>query len=99
MSGPIVYDFNGISSIAGQVEKFVAEMNSTLDGVNRAFTNLSADSRGAWWDEFVTVSGMLDRKAVEIADTLRALAKAVGDAAMDMQAADQSAGLRISGGR
>lgn len=98
MTGPIVYDFNGISTIAGQVEKFVAEMNSTLDGVNKAFTDLGPESRGAWWDEFVSVSAMLDRKATEIAETLRALAKAIGDAAMDMQAADISAGLRISAG-
>jgi WXG100 family type VII secretion target len=96
MSSPIVYNFDGISSVSGQITAFVGDLNGTLSDVDRTFQNLLADGwagRGA--DAFQGASVKWHASANQMAETLQRLATKVGGAAVNMQQADQAAAARF----
>jgi WXG100 family type VII secretion target len=96
MSSPIVYDFAGIDSMAGQIESFVADMNGTLGDVDAKFRTLLANEwTGAAADAFGVQSSIWHKKADEIAASLRRLASAAGTASINMQQADSAAAARF----
>ena len=92
----LVYDFEGINSIAAQIETFVKDMDGTLDDVDSAFRNLLANGwTGAGASAFQDHSLRWHTKAGEMATTLRKLSSAAGNAAVNMHAADQAAAARF----
>jgi WXG100 family type VII secretion target len=99
MAGPgdaIVYDFGGISTVAGQIEAFVADMNQTLADVDKKFTNLLTNGwTGAAADAFGALSQRWHKDADQMANTLRRLSTAAGNAAVNMQQADQQAAAQF----
>jgi WXG100 family type VII secretion target len=96
MGQPIVYHFDGISSVSGSIGTFVSQMNETLSDVDRTFNNLLADGwTGAGASAFQGASVKWHNNADQMAQTLQTLAQKVGNAAVNMQQADQAAAARF----
>ena len=94
---PMLYNFDGIHSVSGSIATFVSQMNQTLSDVDSVFRNLLAEGwSGAGADAFQGASMTWHRKADEMAQTLHMLAQKVGNAAVNMQQADQAAAARFS---
>jgi WXG100 family type VII secretion target len=88
----IAYDFGSIDSLSGQVAAFTAQMNASLDEVDRAFKDLLANGwQGAAADAFQGCSVKWHQGAAQMAETLQTLSQKVGNAAVNMQQADQQA--------
>lgn len=95
--GSMLYNFDGINSVSGSITTFVSQMNQTLNDVDTVFRNLLSDGwTGKGADAFNTASQTWHRKADEMAQTLHQLAQKVGNAAVNMQQADQAAAARFS---
>ena len=96
MGDSLVYDFNGINSLAGSISAFVAQMNEHLAEVDRTFNNLLAHGwAGAGADAFQGCSAKWHANADQMATTLQTLSTRVGNAAVNMQQADASAAARF----
>jgi len=94
--GAIVYDFAGIDTVAAQIEAFVADMNQTLADVDKKFVDLLTNGwTGAAADAFGALSDRWHKDAEQMANTLRRLASAAGNAAVNMQQADQQAAAQF----
>ena len=94
--GVIVYDFAGIDTVAAQIEAFVADMNQTLNDVDKKFGNLLANGwQGPAAEAFGTQSDRWHKDAERMASTLRRLSSAAGNAAVNMQQADNAAAARF----
>ncbi|OLB67298.1 MAG: hypothetical protein AUI10_00445 [Actinobacteria bacterium 13_2_20CM_2_72_6] len=92
----IVYDFNGINTLSGQVATFVSQMNEHLDEVDRIFKGLLADGwSGQAATAFQDCSTRWHGGATQMAMTLQGLSQKVGNAAVNMQQADQQAAARF----
>jgi WXG100 family type VII secretion target len=95
-SDNLVYDFNGINSLAGSIAAFVAQMNEHLGEVDRTFNNLLANGwSGAGADAFQGCSLKWHSNADQMATTLQTLSTKVGNAAVNMQQADAAAAARF----
>ena len=96
MSGPIVYNFDGIDSLSGQIAAFVTQMNTTLQEVERTFENLLAnDWHGAGADAFGPARQKWHDNAEQMAQTLQNLAAKLSNSAMNMHQADAAAAARF----
>ena len=96
MGENLVYDFNGINSLAGAITAFVAQMNEHLAQVDRTFNNLLAHGwSGAAADAFQGCSTKWHANADQMANTLQTLSTRVGNAAGNMQQADAAAAARF----
>ena len=86
----LLYNYEGISSVSGAIESFVAQMNANLDEVDATFRNLLANgwggSEGA--AAFQAQSAKWHTGANDMATTLRTLSTKVGDAGINMKALD-----------
>ncbi|GAA3398969.1 WXG100 family type VII secretion target [Cryptosporangium minutisporangium] len=93
----LLYNYEGISSVSGAIEAFVAQMNANLDEVDAVFRNLLANgwggSEGA--AAFQAQSAKWHSGANEMAVTLRSLSTKVGDAGINMKSLDQSVANRF----
>jgi len=95
-NGPLVYNFDGINSIAAQINAFVADMDSTLSNVDKVFRNLLADGwEGSGAQAFEGCSHRWHTSAQQMAQTLQHLSPKVGNAAANMHQADQAAAARF----
>jgi WXG100 family type VII secretion target len=96
MTSPLVYNFDGIGSIAGSINAFVADMDETLSNVDSTFRNLLADGwAGSGAQAFEGCSHRWHTSAQQMAQTLQHLSQKVGNAAANMQQADQAAAARF----
>lgn len=96
MADDLVYDFNGISSLSGSIAAFVSQMNEHLNEVDRTFKNLLTNGwTGAGADAFQGCSDRWHANADQMAQTLQTLSQKVGDASVNMQAADAAAAARF----
>ncbi|GIG57041.1 hypothetical protein Lfu02_14130 [Longispora fulva] len=94
--GALVYDFGTIDSVSGQIETFVRDMNQTLEDTDKVFRNLLANGwSGKGAEAFTGASQRWHQQADAMAATLRRLSSSVGNAAVNMQAADQAAAGRF----
>jgi WXG100 family type VII secretion target len=92
----MVYNFEGISSASSSIAAFVGDMNETLSQVDSTFRNLLADGwSGPAADAFAGCSQKWHQNADQMAQTLQQLSQKVGNAAVNMQQADQSAAARF----
>src|SRR5690348_14489613 len=92
----LVYNFSGIDSVAGAISTFVTDMNNQLDEVDSTFKNLLAQGwQGRAADAFTGCSAKWHAGAAQMAATLQKLSSAVGNAGVNMQAADQAAAARF----
>jgi WXG100 family type VII secretion target len=92
----MLYNFEGISSVAGSISTFVNDMNETLSQVDGTFRNLLADGWvGPAADAFAGCSQKWHQSADQMAQTLQQLSQKVGNAAVNMQQADQAAAARF----
>jgi WXG100 family type VII secretion target len=92
----MLYNFDGISSVAGSITTFVNDMNQTLSEVDTTFRNLLAEGwSGPAADAFQGCSTKWHQNANQMAETLQHLSQKVGNAAVNMQQADQSAAARF----
>jgi WXG100 family type VII secretion target len=88
----LVYDFTGIDTVVTSINTFVTKMNEHLDEVDQSFiTLLTAGWKGITAQTFNDHSQAWHDSATEMARTLYDLAQKVGDAAVNMQLADQRA--------
>jgi WXG100 family type VII secretion target len=98
-SDNLVYNFNGIDSLSGSIAAFVAQMNSHLEDVDRTFNNLIANGwSGAGADAFQECSAEWHKLANQMATTLQTLSTKVGNASVNMAAADAAAAARFQHG-
>ena len=95
----IVYNYDGISTVAGAIERFVAQMNENLGEVDTTFMNLLAKG---WTGEdgqgraaFLAQSAKWHQGADAMAATLRSLAPAVQNAGVEMKALDAKVAARF----
>lgn len=96
-SDEINYEFSTIESVQALINQFVAQMNEHLDAVDRKFTTLIADGwTGAGATAFHSQSQKWHQGAANMATTLQTLAQKVGNASVNMQAADKAAMARFS---
>ncbi len=96
MTDPLVYNFDGINSAAASITTFVNDMNETLGQVDKTFGNLLADGwTGPSADAFAGCSRKWHESANQMAETLQQLSQKVGNAAVNMQQADQHAAARF----
>ncbi|HKT03693.1 MAG TPA: WXG100 family type VII secretion target [Rugosimonospora sp.] len=96
MSQPMVYNFEGINSVSGSIATFVNDMNETLNQVDTTFRNLLQDGwSGPAADAFAGCSQKWHQNADQMAQTLQQLSQKVGNAAVNMQQADQAAAARF----
>jgi WXG100 family type VII secretion target len=96
MGDALVYNFDGINTVAGQVAAFTADMNAQLADVDKTFQNLLADGwQGAGANAFQGASVAWHKSADQMTQTLQQLAQKVGNAAVNMQQADQAAAARF----
>ena len=93
----LLYNYEGISSVSGAIEAFVAQMNANLDEVDAVFKNLLANgwggSEGA--AAFQAQSAKWHTGADDMATTLRTLSTKVGDAGINMKALDSKVASRF----
>ena len=93
----LLYNYEGISSVSGAIESFVAQMNANLDEVDAVIRNLLANgwggSEGA--AAFQAQSAKWHSGANEMAVTLRSLSTKVGDAGINMKSLDQNVANRF----
>jgi WXG100 family type VII secretion target len=95
-SDDLVYDFGGIDTIVGSINTFIGDMQANLGEVDQTFGDLlQAGWHGAGADRFGDCCKQWHDGANDLADALQALARKVGDAAANMQAADQAAAARL----
>ncbi len=96
MTKPMEYNFEGISSIAASITAFVSDMEGTLDNVDSTFRTLLADGwAGTGAAAFEGCSHRWHQSAGQMAHTLQQLSTKVGNAAANMQQADQAAAARF----
>jgi WXG100 family type VII secretion target len=96
MTDPLVYNFDGINSAAASITTFVNDMNETLGQVDKTFRDLLQDGwSGPAADAFAGQSQKWHQNADQMAQTLQQLSQKVGNAAVNMQQADQSAAARF----
>jgi WXG100 family type VII secretion target len=94
--GSIVYNFDGIDTVSLSITTFVKDMNESLHEVEQAFENLlSAGWSGAAADAFQGCKAQWHTNATQMAATLTQLGTAVGNASVNMRAADQQAAARF----
>jgi WXG100 family type VII secretion target len=92
----LVYNFGGIDTIIGSINTFIADMQGNLADVDRSFTDLLASGwHGAGADRFAECSTKWHKAADDLATALQVLGQKVGNAAANMQAADQQAAARL----
>jgi WXG100 family type VII secretion target len=95
-SDDLLYQYAGIDTVAGAISSFVAQMNANLDEVDGKFKNLIAQGwHGAGANAFQGKSAQWHAAANEMASTLQQLSTKVGNAAVNMQAADSAAAARF----
>ncbi|EIV92647.1 WXG100 family type VII secretion target [Frankia sp. QA3] len=97
----LIYNYDGIDTVAAAIAAFVRQMDENLREVDGAFKDLLANGwTGAGADAFHQESTQWHAAADEIATTLGLLGTAVGNAGLDMRAADGRAAGRFfpSGG-
>jgi WXG100 family type VII secretion target len=96
MDDNLVYDFNGIDSLSGSIAAFVSQMNEHLSEVDRTFNDLLANGwSGAGANALQGCSNKWHSNADQMAQTLQTLSQRVGNAAVNMQAADAAAAARF----
>ncbi len=92
----IAYNFEGINSVSGSIAAFVRDMNETLNQVDTTFRNLLAEGwTGTTAEAFAGCSQKWHHNADQMAQTLQHLAQKVGNAAVNMQQADQAAAAKF----
>jgi WXG100 family type VII secretion target len=92
----LVYNFGGIDTIIASIQTFVADMQANLDDVDKTFGNLLASGwHGAGADRFAEQSAKWHGAANDLATALFSLGQKAGNAAANMQAADQAAAARL----
>lgn len=88
----VVYNFSGIDNTSALVEKFVSEMNETLESLTSEFRALLQDGwTGAGAGAFGECHARWTTSANDLAASLRLLAVRARDAAINMQEADNQA--------
>lgn len=93
----INYEFGTIESVQTLINQFVSQMNEHLDAVDRKFQTLIADGwHGSGATAFQGQSAKWHQGAANMATTLQSLAQKVGNASVNMQAADKAAMARFS---
>jgi WXG100 family type VII secretion target len=96
-SDHINYSFAEIESVQAVINQFVQQMNSNLSDVDTKFKNLIADGwHGSGADAFQAQSAKWHQGANNMAQTLQTLAQKVGNASVNMEAADRAAAARFS---
>jgi WXG100 family type VII secretion target len=92
----IIYNFASIDSVAGSINSFVTQMNNDLGEVDKTFKDLLANGwQGAGADAFTGCSAKWHQNANQMAETLQRLSQKVGNAAVNMQQADQAAAAKF----
>lgn len=92
----IIYNFASIDSVAASINAFVSQMNNDLAEVDQTFKNLLANGwQGAGADAFSGCSARWHQSANQMAETLQRLSQKVGNAAVNMQQADNAAAARF----
>jgi|GEM_PF-3465489 len=95
-SDHLVYDFAGIDTVSASINAFVGQMNEQLAEVERAFNALLANGwTGAGANAFQGCKAQWHSNAHQMSLTLQQLGQKVGEAAVNMQAADNAAGARF----
>ena len=96
MSDDIVYNFEGITTMSGQIDAFVNHVNDKLDEVDRTFKGLLANGwQGKGADAFTGCSAKWHSSAGQMAATLHQLSLKVGNAAANMAQADAASAARF----
>lgn len=96
MGQPMIYNFEGITTLSGSISTFVKDMNETLGQVDTTFRNLLSEGwSGAGAEAFAGCSQKWHHNADQMAQTLQHLAQKVGNAAVNMQQADQAAAAKF----
>jgi WXG100 family type VII secretion target len=95
--GVIVYDFGRIDNIVGAIQRFITDMELNLRDLDKTFVGLINDG----WDspashQFGQYSKRWWDNAEALRRTLEDLGSRLGNAAGNMQAADQAAGARFT---
>jgi len=95
----LVYNFDGIDTVAMSIDAFVSQMYDHLAEVDTAVLDLLADGwTGITADAFDEQSRAWHQSAEDMAKTLHELGKRVGDASVNMQLADNRASARFAEG-
>jgi WXG100 family type VII secretion target len=94
----LVYNYGGISTIAGAIDSFVGQMRANLDEVDTEFKNLIAHGwTGSGSDAFNNCSSKWHAAAEEMAQTLNTLKQKVDNAGIHMHATDGRVATRFGG--
>ncbi|MGA8118185.1 MAG: WXG100 family type VII secretion target [Actinocatenispora sp.] len=95
-SDELAYDFAGIDNVKGLITAFVSDMNEQLGAVDKKFTSLIHDGwQGKAADQFHARSQEWHKQAGNMAQTLHQLSNAVGNAGVNMAAADAAAAAKF----
>ena len=94
----LVYNYGGITTIAGAIDSFVAQMNANLDEVDVEFKNLLNNGwHGAGANAFNTCSQQWHSAATEMATTLNQLKAKVDNAGITMLGTDSRVAAKFGG--
>jgi WXG100 family type VII secretion target len=92
----LVYNFDGIDTMAATISSFVAQMNSDLADVDQKFQHLISEGwHGKASESFYACSRKWHTGAEQMAATLQKLSSAVGTAGVNMAQADAQAAARF----
>lgn len=94
----LLYNYDGIDSVAGAITSFVHQMNANLDEVDVKFKTLIHNGwHGAGADAFTGQSAKWHAAANEMAATLQKLSAKTGDASIHMRQVDARSAARFEG--